>query len=618
MREFSIPALAEITASATLTDVVFERAGQSPGAVIMRKREAHTDAGQTDVGHTWTDVTAAEFRDEVRALAKGILAAGIQPGDRVGLMSRTSYLWTLADYAIWTAGAVTVPVYETSSAEQVEWILSNSACRGVFAETDAHAAAITGVKGNLPDLESIWLMDTIGVVTAAGSDIADSDLEARMAGRGADDLATIIYTSGTTGRPKGCELTHRNLLSGSRNAVQGALHELFETDGSSTLLFLPLAHSFARIIQVACIEGGAVLKHWEDSSTLAHALPETKPVFLLAVPRVFEKVFNSAQQQAAASGAKSRIFRAATDTAIAYSRAQATPGPGQDGRDSGAGPALKLRHALFDRLVYGKLRTAVGGRVQFAISGGAPLGERLSHFFRGAGITVLEGYGLTETSAAAVVNRPNRNKIGTVGLPIPGTTIRIADDGEILIGGPIVFRGYWRNEAATAEALDSDGWLHTGDIGALDDEGFLSVTGRKKELIVTAGGKNVAPAVLEDRLRAHPLISQTMVVGDNRPFVGCLITLDTEALEFWKQQHGKPADATPGDLADDPDLIAELQAAVDDANKTVSRAESIRKFRILSTDFTEANGHLTPSLKVKRSVVAKDYAHEIEVLYTRG
>ena len=606
MREFSIPALAEIPATATLTDIVFDRADRSPGAVVMRRREGE---------HAWVDVTAAQFRDEVRALAKGIMAAGIQPGDRVGLMSRTSYLWTLIDYAIWAAGAVTVPVYETSSAEQVEWILSDSGCRAVFAETDAHAATITSVKSNLPALENIWLMDSIGVVTAAGADAGDDDLEARMAGRGAGDLATIIYTSGTTGRPKGCELTHRNLLSGGRNAVQGALHELFEMEGSSTLLFLPLAHSFARIIQVACIEGGAVLQHWEDSSTLALALPETSPLFLLAVPRVFEKVFNSAQQQAAVSGAKSRIFRAAADTAIAHSRAQGAPGGGQ--RD-GAGRALKMRHALFDRLVYSKLRAAVGGNVKYAVSGGAPLGERLGHFFRGAGITVLEGYGLTETSAAAMVNRPSRNKIGTVGLPIPGTTVRIADDGEILIGGPIVFRGYWRNEQATAEALDSDGWLHTGDIGSVDDEGFLSVTGRKKELIVTAGGKNVAPAVLEDRLRAHPLVSQCMVVGDNQPFVACLITLDTEALDFWKQQHGKPADATAADLAEDPDLIAELQTAVDDANKAVSRAESIRKFRILSTDFTEASGHLTPSLKVKRSIVAKDYAREIEVLYTRG
>ncbi|HEX9063715.1 MAG TPA: AMP-dependent synthetase/ligase, partial [Streptosporangiaceae bacterium] len=357
-----------------------------------------------------------------------------------------------------------------------------------------------------------------------------------------------------------------------------------------------------------CVEGGAVLGHWPDSSTLAQGLPETKPIFLLAVPRVFEKVFNSAQQQASASRLKSRIFAAAADTAIAWSRAQSAA-------SDGAASALKVRHALFDRLVYAKLRAAVGGRVHYAVSGGAPLGERLGHFFRGAGITVLEGYGLTETSAAAVVNRPGRNKIGTVGLPIPGTAIRIADDGEILISGPVVFRGYWRNEKATAETLDSGGWLHTGDIGALDDEGFLSVTGRKKELIVTAGGKNVAPAVLEDRLRAHPLISQCMVVGDNRPFIGCLITLDPEALDFWKRQHGKPAEATAQDLAGDPELNSELQAAVDDANKAVSRAESIRKFRILSADFTEDSGHLTPSLKVKRSVVATDYADEIEALY---
>ena len=602
MREFTIPALAEVPATATLTDVVTARAARAPGTVVLRRREA---------GARWTDVTASQFWDEVRALAKGIVAAGIGAGDRVGLMSRTSYEWTLIDYALWTAGAVTVPVYETSSAGQVEWMLSDSGCRAIFAETDAHAAMITSVKGNLPDLENIWLIDSIGVVTAGGAEISDDQLAGRMAGRGADDLATIIYTSGTTGRPKGCELTHRNLLSGGRNAVQGALADLFSVAGSSTLLFLPLAHSFARIIQVACIEGGAILGHWPDSSTLSEGLPETRPVFLLAVPRVFEKVYNSAQQQAASSRLKSRIFAAAADTAIAWSRAQAAPGtPGAPGA------ALRARHALFDRLVYAKLRAAVGGQVRYAVSGGAPLGERLGHFFRGAGITVLEGYGLTETSAAAVVNRPGRNKIGTVGLPIPGTRVRIADDGEILIAGPVVFRGYWHNEQASAEALDSGGWLHTGDIGALDDEGFLSVTGRKKELIVTAGGKNVAPAVLEDRLRAHPLISQCMVVGDNRPFIGCLITLDPEALGFWKNQHGKPAGATAADLAGDPELNSELQAAVDDANKAVSRAESIRKFRILSADFTEDSGHLTPSLKVKRSVVAQDYEQEIEALYS--
>ncbi len=600
MREFSIPALVDIAATATLTDVVFDRAAQAPDAVLMRRRAAE---------HQWSDVTAAQFADAVRALAKGLIAAGIGQGERVGLMSRTRYEWTLIDYAIWAAGAVTVPVYETSSADQVQWILSDSGARAVFAETDGHVSLIEGVRAELHDLGNVWRVDATGDLAAAGEGVSDGELAQRMADRSADDLATIIYTSGTTGRPKGCELSHRNLLSGARNAAQGALADLFDIPGSSTLLFLPLAHSFARIIQVACIEGGAVLSHWPNASTVAQGLPEARPMFLLAVPRVFEKVYNSAQQQAAASPAKSRIFAAAADTAIAFSRALSDSG----GRGPGAG--LRARHALFDRLVYGKLRAAVGGQVRYAVSGGAPLGERLGHFFRGVGITVLEGYGLTETSAAAVVNRPSRNKIGTVGLPVPGTTIRIADDGEILLRGPIVSRGYWRNEAATAEVVDADGWFRTGDIGSLDDEGFLSVTGRKKELIVTAGGKNVAPAVLEDRLRAHALVSQCMVVGDNRPFIACLITLDTEALEFWKQQHGKPADATPEDLAADPDLLADLQAAVDDANKAVSRAESIRKFRVLSSDFTEDSGHLTPSLKVKRGVVGKDYAAEIEALY---
>ncbi len=384
--------------------------------------------------------------------------------------------------------------------------------------------------------------------------------------------------------------------------------EVFEST-ASTLLFLPLAHSFARIIQVGCLESGAILGHWPDASTVAKGLPEFAPTFLLAVPRVFEKVYNSAQQQAGASGAKSRIFAAAADTAIAWSQArEAASGP--------VGPGLAVRHALFDRLVYGKLRAAVGGRIQYAVSGGGPLGERLGHFFRGAGITILEGYGLTETSAATSVNRPGRNKIGTVGQPLPGVSLRIAEDGEILIKGPNVFPGYWRNPEASAEILADEGWLRSGDLGELDDEGFLKVTGRKKEIIVTAGGKNVAPAVLEDRLRAHPLISQCLVVGDGRPFIACLVTLDEEALEHWKQQHGKPASATVADLATDPDLLADIQAAVDDANKAVSRAESIRKFRVLPVDFTEDSGHLTPSLKIRRSVVVKDFAAEIDALYS--
>jgi len=612
VREYSIPALVDVPAAASLAAVVFTRAAQDPHAVVMRRR---TGAGR------WDDVTAEQFRDEVAPLAKALVAAGIEPGDRVALMSRTRYEWTLIDYAIWAAGGVTVPIYETSSAEQVEWILSDSGARAAFAETARHAETISEVRGHLPALEHVWLIDapladgtggleTLASLAASGTaSVTDDQLEQHRAARKAADLATIIYTSGTTGRPKGCEITHGNLLSDVRNAVQGALMDVFEIGGSSTLLFMPLAHSFARIIQVGCLESGAILGHWPDTATVAQGLPEFQPTFLLAVPRVFEKVYNTAQQQVSESTARSRIFRAAVETAIAWSKSRDADGPGAAGR------ALRLRHALFDRLVYAKLRAAVGGKVAYAVSGGAPLGERLGHFFRGAGITILEGYGLTETSAAATVNKPSRNKIGTVGLPLPGVAIKIAGDGEILLRGPNVTPGYWRNEAATAEALDPEGWLLSGDIGSLDDEGFLRVTGRKKEIIVTAGGKNVAPAVLEDRLRAHPLISQCLVVGDGRPYVACLITLDPEALDFWKKQHGRPADATPAQLSGDPELIAEIQLAVDDANKAVSRAESIRRFRILGTDFTEDNGYLTPSLKVRRHVVTKDFAAEIEAIY---
>ena len=604
MESFSVPALAEIPASASLADIVVTRAERRPDEVMLRRR---TGPGQ------WQDVTAAAFRAEVEAVAAGLVAAGLEPGDRVGLMSATRYEWTVIDYAIWTAGGVTVPVYETSSAEQIEWYLGDSGARGVFAESDAHAATIGAAADRLPGLDlGIWKFDELSKLSAQASnsndpDGAAADLASRRTLRGAADLATIVYTSGTTGRPKGCELTHGNLLSDVRNAVAGPLASVLSEPGASTLLFLPLAHSFARIIQIGCLESGAVLGHYADTRTLAAGLAEFKPTFLLAVPRVFEKVFSTAQQQAAASSAKAKIFKAAVDTAEAWSRA--------DG-DAGRGPGLRLRHALYDRLVYAKLRQAVGGRVRYAVSGGAPLGDRLGHFFRGVGIPVLEGYGLTETSAAATVNRPDRQRIGTVGQPLPGVSVRIAEDGEILLSGPAIFRGYWRNPEATAADLDQDGWLRTGDLGSLDEAGFLSVTGRKKELIVTAGGKNVAPAVLEDRIRAHPLVSQAMVVGDQKPYIACLITLDDEAFTKWKDQNGKPAGASPADLADDPDLIAELQAAVDDANLAVSRAESIRRFTVLAADFTEASGHITPSLKVRRAQVAKDFADEIESLYS--
>jgi long-chain acyl-CoA synthetase len=452
----------------------------------------------------------------------------------------------------------------------------------------------------------------LDALASGGTRISDEQLDQRLAGRTAADLATIVYTSGTTGRPKGCEITHGNLLAVVRNAVR-ALPEIFETPGCSTLLFLPLAHVFARIIQVGFLESGAVLGHWPNMSTVADGLGEFRPTFVVAVPRVFEKVYDSARQQASASTAQSRIFAAAADTAIAWSKAH-------DGGAAarGAGPALRLRHALFDRLVYGRLRAAVGGRMRYAFSGGAPIDERLVHFFRGAGITVLEGYGMTESSGAATMNRPGRNKIGTVGQPVPGVAIRIADDGIIQIKGQSIFRGYWRNDAATREALDQGGWLLTGDTGIMDDEGFVQVTGRAKELIITGGGTNVAPEVLEDRLRANPLVSQAMVVGEGRPYVAALITLDRDGLQSWKKQHDRRLGAGSGDPYNDPELVAEIQRAVDDANKAVSRAESIRRFRILGTDFTEASGELTPTLKLRRDVLAEHFAPDIEALYSRA
>jgi long-chain acyl-CoA synthetase len=615
MQEYSVPAVVEIAPSASLADVVFERADREPEAVIMRRQ---ADGG----GPPWPEVTAAQFRGEVTALAKGLIAAGIGAGDRVALLSRTRYEWTLADYAILAAGAVTVPIYETSSAEQVEWILSDSGARALIAETPAHTEAIAEVLGRLPAVEQVWLIEggaSDGAVAAKpfdslatdGAGVSDDALAERRSGRTAADLATIIYTSGTTGRPKGCQLTHANMLADVRNAI-GALPEIFTMPGRSALLFLPLAHSFARIIQIGCLESGTVLGHTPDVANLVADLGSFQPTFILAVPRVFEKVYNGAELQAAASPAKSRIFAAAARAAIEWSH---TLGPGGQALPGRQGLRLRAAHAVYDRLVYSKLRAATGGRVQYAVSGGAALGERLGHFFRGAGLTVLEGYGLTETSPVVSANTPTRNKIGTVGRPVPGVTVRIGEDGEILVSGPNIFQGYWHNEPATAEMIDAEGWLHTGDLGELDEDGHLRVTGRKKDIIVTAGGKNVAPAVLEDRLRAHPLVSQCMVVGDGRPYVACLVTLDEEALEAWKGRRPQLASASLAELADNPELLAEIQSGVDDANKAVSRAESIRRFRVLPVDFTEQDGYLTPSLKVRRGVVSKDFAADIDALY---
>lgn len=609
MREFSAPDTVEVPDDAKLTDAVFEAAASSPDAVAFSRR----------VDGQWQDITSRRFRDDVLAVAKGLVARGLRRGDRVALLSRTRYEWTVCDYGIWSAGAVTVPIYETSSPEQVRLILADSGARAIFVETGEQQRTVrTALRGG-PDVEEIWRVEgraeednrdgkvtALDELRAAGANLDDQVIEQRRRAGGADELATIVYTSGTTGAPKGCELTHRNLLFAVRAALAAGLEDIFAIDNASILLFLPLAHVLPRVIQVGCLESRVRLGFSADTKQVLDDLAGFRPRFILSVPRVFEKVYNSAAQQAAADG-KGGVFTAAADTAVAYSRALDAGGPGT---------GLKVKRAVFDKLVYGKLRDALGGEVSYAVSGGAALGERLCHFFRGIGVPVFEGYGATETSAPTAFNTPRAHRLGTVGKPLPGTAARIADDGEILVKGPHVFRGYWHNPAATKDAFDAEGWFHTGDMGELDEDGFLRVTGRKKELIVTASGKNVAPAVLEDRLRLHALVSQCMVVGEGRPYVAALVTLDPEALGAWKARHGKPANTGIPELRDDHELTSELQDAVDEANAVVSRAESIRRFRVLADDFTEDSGHLTPTLKVKRNIVARDCSDDIEALYT--
>jgi long-chain acyl-CoA synthetase len=597
VREFSVPATTEVGPDEAIPDMLTDNVARHGDEVGLRRR----------VGGQWRDVTWQQFGEEVRGVAKGLVAAGVAAGDRVALQAKTRYEWTVLDFAIWTAGGVVVPVYETSSADQVAWILSDSGATAVIVERDEHAAAVESVRDQTPDLRSVHVIDdgAVDQLIQAGRDVPDSELQARRASLTSDSLATLIYTSGTTGRPKGCELTHANILFEIGNGM--SLLGRFMNAQGSLLLFIPLAHVLARVLQIGAVKTRTVIGHTPDVSNLVQDLGEFKPTFVLAVPRVFEKVFNGAKAKAEGDG-KGRIFDKAAQVAIDWSRAQ---------DEGGAGLALKAQHAVFDKLVYGKLRAALGGRCLGAISGGAPLGERLGHFFRGIGVTVFEGYGLTETTAAASVNHDDALRIGTVGRPLPGVEFRIADDGEVLIRGGILMRGYWKNEDATREAIDAEGFFRTGDIGELDSDGFLRITGRKKEILVTSGGKNVAPAVLEDRLRAHRLVSQCIVVGDQRPYIGALITLDEEALPLWLESKGKSADRSIDQLREDPELTAEIDAAVKEANKAVSQAEAIKRFTILGTDFTEDNGMLTPSLKLKRAVVMKEFGDEVESLYAR-
>ena len=596
MNEISIPPLVPAAAAGNLTDLIADRALFEPERITMSR----------PLGEGWQPVTAREVDVEVRATAKGLIAAGVQIGDRIAIMARTRYEWTILDFATWYAGAVVVPIYDTSSAEQIDWILNDSHSVGIIVETPALRDLVQTV---LPShTRHVWTMtdDVLALLREAGKHIGDDEIDRRRKAVTPSSLATLIYTSGTTGKPKGVQLTHANFLSETGNVAQGA-SELFLKPGGSTLLFLPVAHVFGRMVQIGAIASGLHMAHCSDPATrLPMDLASFKPTFVLAVPRIFEKIYNGAEARAEAAG-KGKIFKKAADVAIAYSEAL---------DKKGMSPVLKFKHAIFDKLVYSKLRAGMGGNVEAAISGGAPLGVRLGHFYRGAGVTILEGYGLTETTAGATLNLYGAHRVGSVGKPIPGTSVKIAEDGEVLLRGPIVMQGYWQNDAANAEVFDGERWFKTGDLGKLDDDGFLYIVGRKKEIIVTAGGKNVAPAVLEDRLRSHPLVSQCMVVGDNQPFIAALVTIDPDALKAWVVNNKKDG-ASINDLINDPDLIAVVQTAVDEANKAVSKAESIRKFTILPVDFTIAGGHLTAKLSVKRHVVAKEFAQEIDALFAK-
>lgn len=597
MVQFEVPAIVPADPQANVSDLLAERVKATPQLALFAVPD----------GEGWRDITAADFEKQVIALAKGFVAAGIEPGDKVAFIARTTYDWTLVDFALFYAGAVMVPVYETSSPSQISWILTDSGAVACLTESADHSARLDEVRADVPLVRSTWEMarGDLDKLVAAGKDVTDAEIQRRRGLANGSDIATLIYTSGSTGRPKGCVLTHSNFVELTRNSAK-ALQEVVAKPGASTLLFITTAHIFARFISVLNIHAGVKTGHQPDTKQLLPALGSFKPTYLLAVPRVFEKVYNSAEQKAEAGG-KGKIFRTAAHTAIEHSRLL------QEGKKVPFMTKVKFR--LFDRLVYSKLRAAMGGNVAYAVSGSAPLGPRLGHFFHSLGVTILEGYGLTETTAPATVNLVTKSKIGTVGPVLPGVGIRLADDGEIQVRGINVFKEYWRNPEATAAAFDGD-WFKTGDIGAFDQEGFLTITGRKKEIIVTAGGKNVAPAMLEDPIRANPIVGQVVVVGDQKPFISALVTLDPEMLPTWLANNGLSGDMSLTDAAKNDAVRAEVQRAIDRANTSVSRAESIRKFTILDTEWTEASGHLTPKMSIKRNVIMDDFAAQIEELYS--
>ncbi|GAA2174950.1 AMP-dependent synthetase/ligase [Agrococcus versicolor] len=588
------PVLVEPDPNANTCDLLRERMRQTPDAPLFAVPE----------GAGWRDISTREFHAQVIALAKGLVAAGVEPGDRIGIMSRVRYEWTLIDFAVWYAGAILVPVYETSAPSQIQWILSDAGATRVIVETAEMLSRLDEVQADLPGIGDVWRIDSnhLDELVAGGIDVPDEEIERRSRLANADDVATLIYTSGSTGRPKGVVLTNANFVELSRNAAID-LREVVSL-GASTLLFITTAHVFARFIAVLALTAGVKVGHQPDTKRLVESMTSFSPTFLLAVPRVFEKVFNVSEQKAEAGG-KGKIFRKAAEVAVAHSKAT----------DAGKVPlALALQFRVFDALVYRKLKAALGGRVQYAVSGSAPLSTFLGHFYRSLGIRILEGYGLTETTAPATVNRPDKFTIGTVGPVLPGCGVAIAEDGEVLLAGINIFREYWNNPEATAEAFDGE-WFKTGDVGELDADGYLRITGRKKEIMVTAGGKNVAPTALEDPIRSNLIVGQVVAVGDQRPFIGALVTLDTEMLPTWLANQGLDKDMRVEDAVTDAAVVAEVTRAVQAGNALVSRAEGVRKFVILPVDFTEAGGHLTPKMSIKRHTITKDFGDEIERLY---
>lgn len=605
MREFTNPPMASAPPVGGLADAVFDHALDDPARVALGRK----------IDGQWHDVTAAAFRDEVLALARGLIAQGVRFGDRVAIMSRTRYEWTLFDFALWSIGAQVVPVYPTSSAEQVLWMLHDAQVSAAMVEHEDHAMTIGSVVDRLPQLRRLWQLDAdaVGELTGAGRDIDDEVVHRHRRAVTPESIATIIYTSGTTGRPKGCLISHANFMF-EADVMVGRWEPVFRSkrgDEATTLLFLPLAHVFGRMVQVAAVRGRVKMGH-QPNLNAAALLPDLaafRPSFILAVPYIFEKVFNAARRTAEKDG-RAGAFDKAVECAVRYADAMEAKALG-----SGPGPSagLRMQHQLFEKLVYSKVREAMGGRVRHAMSGGSGMDRRLGLFFAGAGVTVYEGYGLTESTAAATANPPERTRYGTVGQAIPGTSVHIAEDGEVWLRGGNVFQGYLNDPAAT-EATLRDGWLATGDLGSLDEDGYLTITGRKKEILVTSGGKSVSPAQLEERVRDHPLVAQCIVVGNDRPYIAALVTLDAEAVEHWLTMRRKPL-LPPGELVRDPDLETEVRRAVVAANTLVSQAESIRTFRILAHQFSEEHGLLTPSLKLKRKAIETVYSAEIEALY---